>query len=506
MAFEPVYEIAKLDSMRKLCSGQAVVEARLIPQPGAAITRVLSTSCSCSVAVTEVFAGEARYNGRVNFKVLYVDEGGSNHSMDYNADFTDKITDEKISAGVKVKISGRILDTDIVSVSEGEIKLAAVVESELMLAASDEVKYLSGGGENIYTNDDRIDYCRLAAEANDNFIVTDNVADVKVVKILLAEAKAVTLKRTAGADSVTLEGIAVCDLCCETSDGLIASYRTETPFTQEAAAIGARADNVVVGDVKLNSFNATFETDGETSNIAVEYNLNLSACVYAEEVINPIVDAFSVTNEILSTGESVTVYRNRLCTTVSDRVEGSVTLDVNMPIVDNIMAATAAKVNISNAYADGGKLTLEGVVSAGIVYYCAEANSKNSVAVELPFSITTPANVSGGDAVTAGGEVTNVAVKIRRGNEIDIKADICISVSAVTADTRYIITELQLGEERELPSGAVSIHIAKAKETLWDVAKAMGTTPELVLLQNPNLTLPLSGGERIIAYRHLARG
>ena len=58
---------------------------------------------------------------------------------------------------------------------------------------------------------------------------------------------------------------------------------------------------------------------------------------------------------------------------------------------------------------------------------------------------------------------------------------------------------------RELPSSAISIHIAKSGETLWDVAKALGSTPELVMLQNPDITLPLSGGERVIVYRHLTK-
>jgi len=64
-----------------------------------------------------------------------------------------------------------------------------------------------------------------------------------------------------------------------------------------------------------------------------------------------------------------------------------------------------------------------------------------------------------------------------------------------------VLTGLELGEERILPTSAFSVHIAKNGESLWDVAKALGLTPELVLVQNPGLSLPLNGGERVMAYR-----
>ena len=129
---------------------------------------------------------------------------------------------------------------------------------------------------------------------------------------------------------------------------------------------------------------------------------------------------------------------------------------------------------------------------------------KASAAVELPFSLTVSANLKEGDVVTARGIVTNVNVKIRRDGELEIKADIAVEYSACREEVKYIISELAVGEERALPTGAVAIHIARKGETLWDAAKALGTTPENVLLQNPGIALPLSGGERVLTYRCLS--
>lgn len=505
MAFEPIYDVVAMDGRQKLCSDQIVVEARLIPPPGAAISKILTVSCVPDINASECFTGEARYTGKVSFKVLFVSAEGGNHCMDYIADFSDKLTSEGITTGMRPEFESRILDTDIVSVSSNELKLATVVEVELFAAASVRVKYLSGGGENIYTHEDEIEFCSLSAECSSTFTISDSLNDIKAVKLLMSEPKVITQRRNVGNDSVTVEGKAVCNMIFETADGMLMSRRLETPFSQQAGAAGATPSHLAIGNAKLAAFNINFETDGETSGVTAEFTIDLFTQIYADQSIKPIVDAFSVSHELLTTTESLNVIRNKLCATVEDRVEGSVTLDINMPIVDNILASAASKLHVSNAHAMNGKVLLEGIVTSGIIYYSAELNSKNSVAVELPFSLTLPCPVSDGDVINAAGIVDEVTVKIRRGNELDIKADICVSISAGEKTTKFVITNLTQGDEIQIPSSAISIHVAKAKETLWEVAKVLCTTPELILLQNPNLILPLSGGERIITYRHLAR-
>ena len=110
-------------------------------------------------------------------------------------------------------------------------------------------------------------------------------------------------------------------------------------------------------------------------------------CVYTDASFSVITDAFSVTHELLTTTESVSILKPVLNETVTDRVEGNVTLEVNMPIVDNILAATALRLNVTNVVALDGEALIEGIVSGNIIYYSAEADSKNSVPESL-FTLT----------------------------------------------------------------------------------------------------------------------
>ena len=335
--------------------------------------------------------------------------------------------------------------------------------------------------------------------------LSSTIADVKATDILMSEYRAIVTTRTAGVDSVTINGLIIGDILGETEDGLAVSYRTEIPFSEEFPADGARQGDLVIARACVVGA-PRIEADEDGSAIISDYELTISYAVYGDGKTEVVSDVFSATNELMVTSESATVCKPRLNATVTDRVEGSVTLEVNMPIADNILGMTAAKVTVSNAVAEADdEMLVEGVVG-NVIYYCAEANSENSVAVELPFSLKVAVpGLRENDEVYVCAEVVAVTLKIRRGNEIDVRADVAFEIYAAGSSTKCIITDLSEGEARIIPSSAISVHVARPGETLWDVAKATGSTPELVMLQNPDLELPLKGGERVLVYRYLSK-
>lgn len=506
MAFEPVYDVVRLSSRKRIASAQTVAEARLLPAPGTVIARVLSITAETKVGASEVFAGEARYGGRVDFTVLFVDVDGKNHTVAHSAEFSDKIESPRIGAGMQSSFSGEVLDTDVVNVSSSEIKLAAVVEIRLDADESEEIKCLVGGGTGIYGNSEEIEYSVFRASGTGTANLSSTIADVKATDILMSEYRAIVTTRTAGVDSVTINGLIIGDILGETEDGLAVSYRTEIPFSEEFPADGARQGDLVIARACVVGA-PRIEADEDGSAIISDYELTISYAVYGDGKTEVVSDVFSATNELMVTSESATVCKPRLNATVTDRVEGSVTLEVNMPIADNILGMTAAKVTVSNAVAEADdEMLVEGVVGGNVIYYCAEANSENSVAVELPFSLKVAVpGLRENDEVYVCAEVVAVTLKIRRGNEIDVRADVAFEIYAAGSSTKCVITDLSEGEARIIPSSAISVHVARPGETLWDVAKATGSTPELVMLQNPDLELPLKGGERVLVYRYLSK-
>ncbi len=83
----------KSDELVSVARGQAVVEARQILERDC---RVLSVTANATVAVSEVFTGEARYTGKVRFDCITLTENGV-ECVAAVAEFSDKITSTDIA-------------------------------------------------------------------------------------------------------------------------------------------------------------------------------------------------------------------------------------------------------------------------------------------------------------------------------------------------------------------------------------------------------------------------
>ncbi len=505
MAFEPSYSYSAYTYSKKLAGGQAVAEVRLLPQAGSAIGKVLSVSADIFAVPGEVFTGEARYACKITLRVIYADNNGVAQSMEANAEFTDKIQCEQINSLSKLTLKSKIVDKDIILARADEVRVACVVQTEAFCLVSDEIKYLSSGDE-IYTRDDEIKYKVLSGSGESSVTVTDERKESGLLRKLCAEPRVVILREKAGADCLTVEGAVINDICCACEDGSIISFRYETPFSQEFEVLGANDESVTVSNVCISSYDVTCFTSGDDeTSFNVSYELGITSNAFNDATAKCVIDAYSVTNELNVVGNSVNVCYNSGTGVISERVEGCVTIGENLPAVDNIYAVSACALDVTRAVALDGKLTLEGVVTCNVLYYNLSSAEKNSAVIELPFSITANANVSKECDCYARGEVTAVNVKIKRANELDVKADITVYYESVVSDVKYVISEISLGEERALPQGAIAVHVTRQNETLWDVAKALSTTTEVIMQQNPNLKEPLSVGDKVILYRSIIK-
>ncbi len=496
MAFEPIYEVAVMGSLQKLCSGQVVAEAKIVPPHGEELTKILGVSAVADVITTEVFTGEARIKGKVDFRVLYSGNNGD-RCLTYRTEFTDKIVDDAITGGRPCAIA-RVLDTDIVSATEGEIRLASVVETELFGQISKRIKYLVKGGDEIYLGESKVGYTKVLCEVDGKTEVTAESA-INADKIECVESRICVNKTTASTDMAIIEGEIVSDVVYSL-DGNMGHVMLTTPYTFEAEADGCLSGANVFVKAYIDDEKATI-VEGEENTVVISYEISFCGCASEERTLQYVADAFSVHNELNKTTEKVEFAVAKHCLCFQDEASGSVTLEAGLPIVDSIITPIGSSVLITSAYATDGKVTIEGLVRTNIIYFSGESNSSSSVSVELPFSIFKPLDVKEDDLVYATGHVLGIFTKIRRGNEIDVRADLRLTVCVSEKQCVDIITEMSEGERIEAPTAAIAMHIAAKKETLWDAAKALCVTPETITEQNPELTFPLTGGESIVCFR-----
>ena len=146
-------------------------------------------------------------------------------------------------------------------------------------------------------------------------------------------------------------------------------------------------------------------------------------------------------------------------------------------------------------------MVVEGVASTTVLYYNKEENSKNSIIVEMPFATRVKVDRLKGDPVVVANSVmSDISTKSKRGQEIEVFAKLYLYVDIYCKETSAVISEVTVGEEKLQSDCAIKIHIVRENETLWDIAKELGTSVDELMSQNENLELPLKENDRVFLY------
>ena len=99
--------------------------------------------------------------------------------------------------------------------------------------------------------------------------------------------------------------------------------------------------------------------------------------------------------------------------------------------------------------------------------------------------------------------MTNVITRIRGGKDIETTTELLITVRGIKRTTAEVVSDVVIGADKEEDDYAISLYIVRPGESLFDVAKAMNSDEESIMKQNPELALPMQGGEKVIFYKEL---
>lgn len=507
MASELIFEEIILEHFKTVTPNQIAIEAKLQPLTDVKIAKILTISADAEILAFEALAGEVRYNGRANFKVLFLDTDGATNSMDYNADFSDKVSDDCIMPSSELMLEAKVLDTETISVTQTELRVSAAIEICCKVLVKEQLNLLKEGADDIYTQTEEFEYDIVSSKCSETFYVNEEFEPKdNIVNILLCEANHITKDVSTGLDCVVISGIIDLNVIYASDNGLIKNENFTAEYTHELNSMGARIDDKVIYSIKINSFTVTLADDLATNSktLKCDFKIGADCRTICKTKAAAVVDAYSVSKEIKIIGESFEIKQFEGAKHIDQTIDGSAELGADLPGVDKIICLTSSKAQVANIYNDGDKLTIEGVLHTGIIYWNNEFETRNSVSVELPYSVTVKCDLPKGDLEFDGTAcVQKINAYPRRKGEIELRADVRFCVNVYKKKIGYCIKDIQIGEIKTSKDCAISVYITREGEKLWDVAKALHTTPEMILKTNPNLKEPLSAGERVLIYRQI---
>lgn len=489
----------KWDTANKIAEKEVAVRTSVSEMESGGATKVLDVLADARIVSLDATGNSARVFGRVNFKLLYLNNDGEIRGLDYFADFSETVQTENLNG----KLYGQIAVIDTDTSIGGGIKLNAVVKITLFSVCSDMKKCLVGADDDVYVENKKMRCQRFCTSINTSFTVSDDY-DTKtdVMKILLTRADAYVEKATAGMGNVLLTGAVNATVTYLAGDKLTVTD-FHIPYSEEFQADGVEIGQKLEADVTVKNVRVVL-TGVEGANvirIEAEVEANVKAYDVAEEEV--VKDVFSITHELNEKRAVASGGIHRGFEFYKDDVSGIAALTENMPSALEVIGVTHSENNVARAYSESGKIVIEGVFGATVLYR--DENGVSSVNLEVPYSLPFMNEGSDeSDTVTANGVVLYVSSKLKREKEIEVNATLGFMTGSIGTCSAEYIEEIEEGREKEVNKSAVSVFVAEEGDTIWDASKALSARPDDIMAQNPELTTPFREGQKVFYYREIS--
>lgn len=498
MVFEPNFTKVVSSVRKNLGITQSVIELKL-PTNEDVIDAVYSVSAKSTIKSSEVAGNEINFVGLVDFQAMFESLGIS--ALDYSAEFKDKYSSDTEILG-EVVLSSNVVDVSSAIVSGG-IKVVAIVEVTIDQIESKDISVLTKvNSDDVYLSTKQIEFSSYLGMAYEKFDLTQEfqVSDAK--KVLMVTPSACVTTVTPKDSFVNVSGILNVDVCYQMGDNNsdIKSDFHSFDFSWDVALAGITDMSyiqsqlsIVFNEIKVSTM---LEDDGAIINLYVP--LVYTGYVFNKTTLDVVDDIYSKSNYMSITTENFETLVGSPSVQFKDSISGVASINEASPFIDEILGVCTNNIVLASSRVENGKLAIEGVANATVVYYTKETNGVTSVQVEMPFSVEEKVEGLNSSVVTLC--LSDVCARSKRGKEIEVSGNLSVYSDMYGDNEIGVVSGVVLGEEKPHDDCVLYIYIVKPNQTIWDVAKEMSVSVDLILSQNPDVNLPLVGGEKLVIY------
>ena len=468
---------------------------------GEEVAKILGVSAHAVLTGEEVTADQFRYGGRVLFCVAYLSTDGTVRKAECGAEFSNSVkvefAEEKVSCRTTLEVTRATAE-----ISGGILIVHGVIGAETCFYAEKSAKALVDG-ENLIVKKCGVKTvketkCKTSVyPLEEDFELNYPVGDV-----ILHSAKAIITASQCGVGTVICDGELILSVAVlqkiENSD--ILKETRVFPFRMETEAEDALPAFPADCEASVKGLSIGINVDESTGKSAVHVNAEIviDGRYFEENEAEFAADCYSPQCEVSFVRNSVTAEIPSGERMFEKRVGGRGAFLNGLEAGTRLMCCADEKITLTSVTATDS-IAVEGVLEA--TAFCKDIDGKVfSVSLEAPFSSTLEFDV-GDDSYRVDAAVCECNGKITSLETFDLEALVKLRVRTYRKTSLSVVGEVEEGEEKKIPSAALSVYIPIEGEELWDVSKRLNACPDAVSAMNPDLTYPLEGKERIVIYR-----
>ena len=499
LVFEPNYTRIVSSVRKNLGITQSVVEVKLQANEED-VKEVFSIGAKSGIVKSELSGNEISFVGLIDFQAMVGSSVMGMSAIDYSAEFKDKyLADNEIRG--EVVLTSNVVDVTTSIVSNG-IKVVAIVEVIIDIIESNDVNVLTSVSGDVETSTRELEYMTYMGKATEKFDVSDEIILSGASKIYMVTPCVSLFEVTPKDNFAVISGMLNLDICYGKGEDIndITTHNHVTNFTWEVALDEMKDNSYVQSLLSIisNEIKVSTSIDGDGANLNVVVPINYMGFVFNKNCITIIDDIYSKTNFMSLTSEKVDVLENKSSIKIKDNVSGVATISDNAPFIDDVLGVSTNNIVLASSRIESGVITVEGIANSTVLYYTKETGSVTSAQVEMPFVVEQ--KVEGCESGIVTMCLNDLCAKSRRGKEIEVSAELNIYTDIYSINNLCVVSEVNMGEEKPIDDCSLYIYIVKPNQTLWDIAKEMSVSEEMIIEQNPDIQLPLSAGAKLVVY------
>lgn len=499
MAINTIFKSVSSDYERNLDGKQIVMQCNFDTTSKGGVSKVCALSSDAQITKVQALSKQIKVSGRVSIKLVYLDGEGKLNSFDYISDFSEDIVDDAVVADMPCLVNASIVDS-VSGISGSEIKVQTVVELMPKVVEINTVDLLEESEGALSLKQEQY-YQKYIGTVSEEFEVSDEYAcGVRVEDVLYYDAKVLVCNVDNADCKLTLSGqIEVCIIY--SSEGVHSTKNINMPFVQELATKGEDLQACIKAIVKDSRL--ILEGDENENVFKMVITVALQGFVMQGETMNAIIDLYSPTNALTLTKEDVRFERQNGVMRFEERISGSVSVGDQEEGIRNVISCVVTQNNLSNLIAMNDGILAEGILNTSVIYVD-DGGTVKCMQVELPYSLEfAKEGVREGDLLSGSAIATECAHKVKRDREVELTANIALSVCSKSAVCNTVIKGIEEGEDIEKNNCAMSVYLPSKGESIWQIAKTLGMSIESIMQQNADLGDTMKGDERIVIYREL---
>ena len=506
MAFEPVSKDLEV-KYTKILNQESVPVVMTVTGNEITISRVVSITARPCVESTTSNNGSVQIDGKIHCKVLVETTNNDFDSIESVNNFTIHIMNSEVTPESEIFATANLNNIGSIQASEQAVTFTCNVGVKPVLVSTEKVKVIEKVSDLAEQKVDTVEYTDLVASASQDFDL-DLELDLpsSVSKILGVDSQVVLNKIEAGNDLVSMSGELYCNLVYLTAEEepKLKNQKYIQDFSHELLANNITNTNLV--DATIQICQSSYELQGELNSskgtIILKNQIKSNIFVRQNKTVSAVVDAFCP-NYILNTEYASFTQQKVNTEIVYDKIDGNIVLGEESPRIDKILAVCSGNVVLQKIERVEEGLNLQGILTCNVIYKLDDdEGSVQSVFAEVPFNIVVKReNMLDNISFVINILPKDVEARNKKSKEIDILADLTISITTINNENGVTLQNITLGEKRPQNNTALGLYIIPEAQSLWEVSKNLLVSGELIMQQNPDLQFPITSPQRIVIYR-----